>query len=330
MNNYVRITPEDFIEVVRNFYAMKAKGQCSDVNSIIVSQGTEKFSYTFNKKGKVELWSLTKPFLAILVGILIDKKEKLDGQSISLNTKVWPLIKPFIQLENLSNYKRLKDISFYHLLTHTSGFEHSLMFTNLTKKTNIDNLTNYIVNMAISNNPGECFKYTNAGGYLLSVIFQEYLKKPLDILIYDYFFEKIDVDDFSWNKIGNYCSGATGLNVSNEAIHKLGSIICFDGVYKNTKIVSKNWIDKMSFQHVHTPGVYDKTRVLPKYGYGLNMYICEDGTVYADDKKGQYLIVNRQHQYYITVTADQKMTKGVTDCLIPLLNKKPRGFEFGI
>jgi len=314
----MNITLKSFEQVVDNFKHEVVQGHNIKVNGIMVSQRQKTFTHQFVKQNKVELWSLTKPFLALLIGILIEERKVISGKIITLETKIWPLLKPFVKLKNTQNYKVLRDINLYHLLTHTAGFTESLMFSELTKEVK-SNLADYIVNMDMSCRPGEHFRYTNAGGYIISIILQEHLHKPLNILINELLFKKIAVVDFSWNKIGKYCAGSTGLNLSIESIHKLGVIFCSDGKYKGTKIVSKKWVDKISSPQVCTPSMFDSSRVFPKYAYGFNMYICKDGTFYCDDKNGQYLIINRKDHCHITITAEQPITRSVTECLRPLL-----------
>lgn len=78
----------------------------------------------------------------------------------------------------------------------------------------------------------------------------------------------------------------------------------------------------MSTLKVFTPNNYDETRVLPKYGYGYNLWVCKNGTYYHDGSDGQYIIVVPNKNMVITITADQKDMKPITACMKKLFEEE--------
>ena len=315
----MKLTSHVFNEVIQNYKSCLCdRGKKLKIHEIIASQGKNTYRHSFSAEDtKVELWSVTKPFLAVLVGILIEKQTCLLNEKISLETKIFPLLKTFTKCDNSTSIL-FRNIKISHLLSHTSGFAECLMFSKL-KKHEYPQILNWIIQSDLKDKPGTKFKYTNAGGYLLSAILQEHLKQSLDQLIKHHLFDYLGISDFQWTKLGKYCAGATGLNLSASSVHKLGLLMISKGRYKGKQIISEEWINKMTSPQTLTTELYDKFRVLPKYAFGYNLYICKDGTCFSDSINGHYLIINFDSNLVIAITANQKNTKPVTECLIPLI-----------
>lgn len=301
------MTTFEFEELVANCNEkIENSNRTLNLYSLIVTKHEKHYSHIFNKeKYPNELWSISKVFLTVLLGILIDEKARIKGKPLSIDTKINTLIE---ELHHVS------DVNIYELLTHTSGFKDPLMFSDQ----NLDkiSLLEYISKSGFGRDKEKSFLYSNVGGYLISVILQRHLNKNLEELIYEKLLYKLNVSSFSWNKIDGYCSGATGLHLDAETIHKIGLILRDYGhLYKN-KILNKEWIELMTSTLVMTPDQYNPGRVFPKFAHGLNLHICKDGTFYSDAKNGQYLIVNRESNIVCTIRADQSSkTSLVTECL---------------
>ena len=96
---------------------------------------------------------------------------------------------------------------------------------------------------------------------------------------------------------------------------KIGELMLCGGVFEGKRIVSEEWIKEMLKPQVLTPSMYDEKRVLPKYAYGHNMWICKDGIAYCDGTDGQYLIIVPQKNMVIVTTGHQSDMKPITVCL---------------
>ena len=100
----------------------------------------------------------------------------------------------------------------------------------------------------------------------------------------------------------------------NEDLHKIGRLIHDDGVYNKEQIVPVSWIQNMRTPHVPSPTHrYIADRAFPKWSYGLNLWICQDGNYYCDGTDGQYMIIIPKQNVVITSTAHQPDTTPVSE-----------------
>jgi CubicO group peptidase (beta-lactamase class C family) len=322
-----------FQSVVEKLREAKDKnGNTLNMDSIIISQGTDIFKHNFkNENTQNDLRSLAKPIIAISIGIAIENGLKLRGKPLSLDTKIFPFFKDIVNITNSENIEKWEQVTLRHLLTHSIGFAEGLMFSKQIKDKAPDALLDYIFNTNIVNTPGTTFVYSNVGPYLLSVLIQEELGIDLWNWINQILFQKIEITSYEWKNYGKYCAGATGLKLFHDDLHKIGEILINKGLYKGKRIVSSEWIDLMTTRQISTfggefpngqrtePTVYDPKRVFPKWGYGFFVYICENGSYYIDGTDGQYIIVIKDKGILITTFGHQSDMKPITECFRELL-----------
>ncbi len=79
-----------------------------------------------------------------------------------------------------------------------------------------------------------------------------------------------------------------------------------DGVYHNNQIVPKDWIKEMKTLKNLSPHDYVMGRVLPKYGHGYTLWLCENDICFHDGKDGQYVICVPSKKLLITITASDE------------------------
>jgi CubicO group peptidase (beta-lactamase class C family) len=322
-----------FKAVVEKLREAKDKnGNTLNMDSIIISQGTDIFKHNFKKENvQNDLRSLSKPIIAISIGIAIENGLKLRGEPLSLETKIFPFFKDIVSIRNSKNIEKWGQVTLQHLLTHSIGFAEGLMFSKQIKDKDPAVLLDYVFNTDIVNTPGTTFVYSNVGPYLIAVLIQEVLGINLSDWINQVLFQKIGITNYEWKNYGKYCAGATGLKLFHDDLHKIGEILINKGVYKGQRIVSSEWIDLMTTRQISTfggnfpngqriePTVYDPKRVFPKWGYGFFVYICENGSYYVDGTDGQYIIVIKDKGLLITTFGHQSDMKPITECFRELL-----------
>jgi len=312
--------------------ARDKKGNLLNMDSIIISQGFEKFKHNFNDKDvQNDLRSLCKPIISISIGIAIENGLKLNGEFMSLETKIFPFFKDFVKINNSENIEKWEQVTLRHVLTHSIGFSDGLMFSKQIKEKKPGTLLDYIFNTDIVNEPGSTFVYSNVGPYLISVFIQEQLGVNLSEWINQILFQKIGITVWEWKNYGKYCAAATGLKLFHEDLHKIGEILLNKGLYNGKKIVSSDWIEQMTSRQISTYGgehpngqrvgsiVYDPKRVFPKWGYGFFVYICENDNYYIDGSDGQYIIILKNREMLITTFGHQSDMKPITECMRELL-----------
>ena len=253
------------------------------------------------------------------IGIAIDKGLSIANEPLTLNTKIFPVIKDVTNITNINDIKKIKEWTIKDLLTHTTGYESQMMSERFIQDIDKDNLVDYALNYDIPYEVGVRFAYNNVEPFILSVFFQEAFNQNLTDFINENIFKKLKILDYKWENYGKYCPGATGLYLKHSDFHKIGQLLLNDGKYNNNQIISSNWIKEMCSMKLETPSAYKSERVLPKIGIGYFTFISRDGYIFRDGSNGQYIILNKDKNLLITIMSTEKDMKNVTEILRNLI-----------
>lgn len=309
-----------FIEDIANNKNRLSKVLSSlNIDSIFLEQSGKIDKIFYNDDNLHELRSYAKILVAMAIGIAIDKKMLVDGEPLSLQTKVYQTIKNVTNITNKNNIEKIESWTIRNLLTHTTGYESQMMSERFTENIPKDTLLDYALNYDIPYEVGTRFAYNNVEPFIISVFFQEAFNVNLTQFIDDNIFKKLDITEYSWENYGKYCPAATELYMKHTDFHKIGKLLLNDGVYNNKQIVSKEWISEMCKKQLETPLAYKPERVFPKIGIGYYTFISRDGYIFRDGSNGQYIIVNKDKNILITIMSTEKDMKNVTEILRDLI-----------
>lgn len=292
------------------------KGNHLNMASIIVSDEVNQYSHYFKQRETVDIRSIAKPIVCMAIGAGIEEGLYFDGKQIGLETPVWEFLSKYTTVNDPENIKKWQKETLLDCLRITMGHDKGLMFSSDIKEHDENELVNYVVNYPITGEVGKDFKYSNAGTFLISTLITEYLGKNLDQFVDEHIFSPMGISDYSWKKFGKYCAGCTGLKMQNEDLHKIGRLLVNNGAYEGKQLVPRHWIDKMRSPQVASPTHrYVADRAYPKWSYGMNLWICQDGNYYCDGSEGQYLIIIPKNNIVITTMGHQPDTEPVSSCL---------------
>lgn len=316
-----------FNNIVNNYKSIMDKdGNNLNMNSIIISDAVGNyFKYLFVKEDLLHpVRSVCKSIVSMCYGKIMYNSDFLyNGEKLTMDTYIWPILKNVCNLTQKNNEEKLEKLTFFHLFTHSIGFDVKLLkskdIKNIDPKTYID----MVINTPLVYEPGNYFLYSNAAPFLLSVIFQEITGYNLADFANEYIFSKLGITEYKWRNYDKYCAGATGLELKSDDLHKIALLISNDGLWNDEQIVPYEWMKEMKTIKVLTPSKYDVKRVFPKYGYGLLMWICgpeENSNYFIDGSDGQYIIIIPSKKLVISILANQKDMKPITVCLKDLLD----------
>lgn len=283
------------------------------MDELIVKQNNSIFSYNFGTEiSKASIRSISKPITCLCFGIAIEKGFFKNG----LKELVYPYLKMTQHFDNVENLKYIKKWTLHTLLTLTIGYEQKMLNSDHLKLIEGQNYADVVLNYPLHHEPGEYFIYSNAAMYLASVVFQNATGYKLVDFANEYLFAPININEVKWKESPQgYNMGCTGIDMYASDLVKIGDLLLSGGKYNNQRIVNEEWIKQMLTPQILTPEMFDSKRVLPKYAYGLNMWICEDGISYCDGTDGQYLIIIPQNNMVIVTTGHQSNMKPITKCL---------------
>lgn len=254
-----------------------------------------------------ELRSCSKLLVAMAIGIAI------ENNLFSLEEKVYNYLEKYITNDN--NKDKIKKWTIRTLLTHTTGYDNMLMSNKEITEKNLDKskLLEYVLNYDITNEPNTTYIYNNVEPFIISVLFKEKHNIDLEDYIKENIFNKIEINNYSWEKYGEYCPGCTGLYLLPKDFHKLGMLILNDGVYNNVSVVPSNWINEMVKMQIETPHMVKTERLFPKYGAGYFTFISRDGYIFRDGTNGQYIIINKEKELVISIMSSEKNMSNITE-----------------
>lgn len=295
--------------------AIQTEGLAMDV--VEVWQEGTIFKHVFNfpeKKGAIR--SISKPIVCLCYGIAIEKGLFPMG----LDQPIMPFLKEQI-ITNEENIPFLEKLTIYNLLTLTLGHEEKMLDSKHVATITGQNYADVVLNAPIKHAAGEYFIYTNAATYLASVVFQNATGKKLLEFAKQNIFVPLGITDVLWAESPQgYNMGCTGIEIFADDLIKIGRLLLNGGVYEGNRIVSEKWVKSMLSPKIETPKMYDEKRVLPKFAYGFNMWICKDGIAYCDGTDGQYLIIVPNKKMVIVTLGHQSNMKPITVCLEKIIH----------
>ncbi|MBR4350721.1 MAG: serine hydrolase [Bacilli bacterium] len=270
-------------------------------------QSKDSLNVIINSDKLHELRSCSKLLVAMAMGIAI------ENNLFSLEENIYNYIEEYITNDN--NREKIKKWTIRTLLTHTTGYDKMLMSNKEIVDKNLDKskLLEYALNYDIANEPNATYTYNNVEPFIISVLFKEKYNIDLEDYIKENIFNKIEINNYSWEKYGEYCPGCTGLYLLPKDFHKLGMLILNDGVYNNVSVVPSNWINEMIKLQIKTPNLVKIERLFPKYGAGYFTFISRDGYVFRDGTNGQYIIINKNKKLVISIMSSEKDMSKITE-----------------
>lgn len=282
------------------------------MDTVLISQSGQDFSHIFpNGTQRKNIRSISKTIVALCVGKAVEEGIFPNG--------IDELVYKYFSnrtIKNLSNINFLKDLRIRHLITLTLGHEERSMNSDQMKNLQGQDLVDFILNFPILHKPGTHFLYTNPPMYLMSYILQTVTGKKVLDYAKEKIFTPLGIGKVAWvESEQGYNMGSTGVEISAGDLLKIGKLILNNGAFNETQIVNNSWVSDMKKQQVITPTMYDPARVLPKYAYGYNLWICKNGICYGDGTDGQYLIIIPQKEMVIVTMGYQSDMKPITECL---------------
>ncbi|MBP2015082.1 serine hydrolase domain-containing protein [Anaerococcus degeneri] len=257
-----------------------------EMDSLIIYSKEKGILFEEINEEKINIRSIAKFVTSLACGILIDK----SNGDFNEDTLIYDILKDKVEISNKDNILKLKNISVRDCLTHTMGYRDIILMSKDIGDLDKDKLLEYALSYPLYFNPGEEFLYSNAGYYVLSATMQEYLGYDLYDFINENIFRKLGIINPRWDMYGKYLVGASKLYLKADDLLKLGDLVLNDGVYFNQRIVSSEWLGKMSSKLFKNEKDYVDQSYLSNDYYGYGLWTGKDGVTYASGSGGQYVI----------------------------------------
>lgn len=275
------------------------------INSIFVlkdKQLVKEEFYNGSKKGDlVNIQSVTKSIISLLVGIAIDKG-LIKSEEVTIH-HYFP--------EELQSNDQKKKITIAHLLNHTSGLEWNgyLEHENLLKSSAP---SKYILQKKMVADPGELYNYNSGGTHLLSIILNKATGQTTKEFAEQHLFQTLHFDPVKWEKLedGFHDGTGIGLHLNPQDLIKIGQLLLDNGKKDNLQLISSEWIGKSFDQELKSDTKWGLRK--SKHGYGW--YSKTQGgeqILYSMGYGGQFILIIPSEEIVIVATHNHDTQNGI-------------------
>ena len=208
-----------------------ADARANDTAELVLVKDDELVGdWRFTKaRGPVPVMSITKGILSLAIGSLIDRgKLRLE--------------QPVYELYPEWNVDRKRDVTIFHLLTHTSGLDEGKGTFEIYRQRSFVKFT---LDSDILFEPGTHYRYSNRAGNLLSGIVAKASGMPTDRYVDEVLFQPLGIRDYFWSRDATgQPHGLAGLHLLPRDLARIGELLLHQGAYHERQIISREWIER--------------------------------------------------------------------------------------
>lgn len=237
----------------------------------------------FNRDTRHDTHSATKSFTSVLVGAAIEK-----GFIQSVDDKIFDYFPDYSSLIDQQKEK----ITIEHLLTMSSGFQWNEWDVPISQSNHdiirlifSSDPVYYVLNKPVVTEPGTVFYYNGGTVDILGQIVKRASNMEVENFSHTYLFGLLGITNYNWQTM--YGSGVTcchgDVYITPRDMAKIGYLYLKGGVWNSTRIISEEWINLSTQNHITPP-------VNWAYGYGylwwLKRYLTTSRTFYSINAEG--------------------------------------------
>ena len=287
---------------------LKADRQLRGLHSLLIVRGgklvVEEYFDGWTGDRLHTLQSVSKSFTSAIVGIAIARG---DFEGVDENILAFF---PKYDIKNLDDRKR--GIRLEDLLTMRSGTDYDEGFRG-SPHSRLNGLARdwdrFYLDRPMEADPGTRFQYDSGAVILTSSLFQRRTGMHADAYMAEHLFKPLGINAYRWDKNAeDHPHTGGGLYLTPRDMAKFGQLYLQKGKWGEQQIVSENWIDASTSQHVD----FDRRRWFGHgTGYAYWWWIMEPdpagaGTeaIYAAlGHNGQHIFVVPEHDLVVVTTA---------------------------
>ncbi|MEK7475706.1 MAG: serine hydrolase [Candidatus Coatesbacteria bacterium] len=258
-----------------------------------------------------QLWSLTKSFTSMAVGLAIS-----EGR-FGLDEPILPHFAADAPADPPAN---LKAMTVRHLLTMTTGHDPEPPNDQWAKTWK----TTFLA-QPVPFAPGKHFVYNTPASGMLAALVERTTGMPIADYLKPRLFEPLGIREVIWWKVGDgTTAGGFGLHLRTPEIARFGQLLLQGGEWQGKQLVPRSWIEAATSRQV--PNGDDPNNDWNQ-GYGYQFWMARHGAFRGDGAFGQFCIVMRDQDAVLAVTSGTpdmgKVMQLAWDKLLPALEPGP-------
>jgi len=269
-----------------------------NTHSIVMARGNNIISETyyapFHKDFKHRMYSVSKSFVSVAVGLLVD-----DGV-ISLDDKFIKYFPEYVNDENCDEY--LAEMTIRDALKMETCMALQLdwfhEFTDDRTKLYFQWKKRYI--------PGTIYRYDSPVSYMLNVIVEKLTGKPFLEFMKDRFLRDIGFseDAYCLECPGGHSFGDSGVMCSTRDLLTFARFVMNGGTWEGKRYMKEDYLKEASSFHVAN-SIYDIFSH-SSIGYGYQIWQAPDGGFAFIGMGDQFAICDRKRDFILTINSDNQ------------------------
>lgn len=269
------------------------------LNVVVRQDGKIIAKHDFEEEKPVLLWSVSKTFTSMAVGIAISEGYfKLSDYVIDFFTD---------KMEICTN-EYLKKITIHHLLSMGTGHAQCPVEKADWGNGQEWDITQLFFDEPITFEPGTHFTYNNAATYMLSKIISITTGTNLDEYLYKKVFKHLDIPKPKWDTCSKGIpQGFSGLYLTAEQLSKFGQLILDKGIWKDKQIVPSSYIKQATAVQIKTNNFNPYFATADHHqGYGYQIWMNSYPNSYRmDGLYGQYVVMLPDKNTVVTYVSNE-------------------------
>jgi len=226
------------------------------------------------------VWSVTKSFTSLLVGIAID-----EGLIESVDQPIVELLDPAVLGESDSD---LAEVTLEQLLTMSSGVA-------CPGDRCHDDTVEMIAGRDLRYEAGEVFMYDTGSTHLLSAALENVTGIPIHEYATEKIFMPLGIEPPPWEIDDEGMPfGGKGLAMRPRDLAKFGQLLLDDGVFAGERIISEEYLESATQNQVS--GLTDE-----EYGY---LFWIDDDSFSAVGYGGQFITIVPEQELVVVITSN--------------------------
>jgi CubicO group peptidase (beta-lactamase class C family) len=246
----------------------------------------------YRKESKQVLFSLSKSFTSIAVGIAWDHGYlRLDDPVIHF----FPDKLPEVVSPNLAA------MTIHHLLAMNTGQEDDCYPAVVARR----DWVKAFLALPVARKPGTFYRYNTPASHVLAAIVERATGQALVDFLQPYLFDPLGIAYPEWERnASGVTAGGMGLSLPMEAVARFGQMLLQQGVYEGQRIVSAAYIALATAEHSDNRMGEERTDYAQ--GYGYQFFLCRRGCYMGTGAFGQLCFVAPQYGIVVAASAALK------------------------
>ncbi len=299
-------------EIIDQKYGRMASLLLLKDNKLLV----EEYFYGYDRTSLHTIRSCTKSVTSLLLGIALDHHKDIHIEQ--------PIFSFFPEYNSLQSEGR-EEITLKNVLTMTAGLKWEEYPAEMF---NEDDCFQYILSRPMTSKPGEKFKYNSGCSVLLGGVIQFLESQKTLAFAEQFLFTPMGITDYIWESHNNdKLRCGEGLSLRPRDMAKIGLLVLNEGKWRDTQLVSKEWIHESTKAHVKESEFFE-------YGYhwwhrsrnnrkwwkeSTSTSSKEHDLIVAMGHGGQYIMIIKDLNMVIVTTASDYVNDYIARSKIPMV-----------